>query len=174
MVRQGDIDSFQWLIHLLTDLSHGLKSAREQKQIGPQYYCEINIYITGVKKEPVPVPALRTQENRFQGSTTKPSFLASSLYGAMLNPTESSKSQVSVQNGVGSRGAKNRIQDIWIWNGRPDWDAIFAQNKRQRQHESIGVCFCGAPVIGKDLLKNCNKHSSKEEDIVFDLMKENF
>ena len=146
----------------------------QRAQIGPQYYCEINIYITGVGKEKVKAEPLRTKENTYTGARTKPSFLASNLYAAMLNPVESSKKQVDIQNGSGSRNASNRMQDVWVWNGRPNWDSIFKQNKRQRQHESIGVCFCGAPVIGKDLLKNCQKYSSKEEDIVFDLMKENF
>jgi hypothetical protein len=41
------------------------------------------------------------------------------------------------------------VQDVWIWNGRPYWDDIFANMKKQRQHPDIGVCFCGTPVIGK-------------------------
>ncbi|GMI05932.1 hypothetical protein TrVE_jg417 [Triparma verrucosa] len=174
MVRQSDVDSFQWLIHLITDLEHGLKYDREQKQIGPQYYCEINIYITGAKKEPVPVKELRQKENTFTGALTKPNFKAKQLQEMMTNPPASSKEQVALQNGSNSRNAPNRLQDVWVWNGRPDWDKIFAQNKRQRQHSEVGVCFCGAAVIGKDLQKNCQKHSSVEEDILFNLHKENF
>ncbi len=69
--------------------------------------------------------------------------------------------------------APNRMQDIWIWNGRPHWDDIFAEMLKNRQHRcrsqtwnlcpqlftyihtyihsDIGVCFCGAPIIGADL-----------------------
>ena len=50
-----------------------------------------------------------------------------------------------------SSEAENRLQDIWIWNGRPNWDEIFAEMLKSRQHSDIGVCFCGAPVIGADL-----------------------
>ena len=49
--------------------------------------------------------------------------------------------------------ARNRLQDIWIWNGRPDWDQIFTRN-RDGPHSDIGVAFCGTPFIGKDLAKN--------------------
>jgi len=173
MVRQDDVDSFQWLVHLLTDLSHETKHAREQKQIGSQYYVEINIYITGVAKEPVPETELKIKE-KTNFSFTKPSFKANQLHKMMRNPTVSSKKQVATQNGDASRKAENRLQDIWIWNGRPAWNEIFAQNKKQRQHENIGVCFCGAAVIGRDLQSQCQKHSAQDEDVMFTLHKENF
>ena len=32
----------------------------------------------------------------------------------------------------------NRLQDIWIWNGRPHWDEVFQDMKEQRQHSDIG------------------------------------
>ena len=96
MVRQNEVDSYQWLIHLITDLEHQLKYDREQKQIGPQYYCEINIYITGVKKEPMEVKELKMKENTFTGALTKPAFKAKQLQALMTNPYKSSKEQVSV------------------------------------------------------------------------------
>jgi NADPH oxidase len=36
LVPQGDVDAFQWLVHMITDLQHELKHSREQKQVGPQ------------------------------------------------------------------------------------------------------------------------------------------
>lgn len=173
MVRQSDIDSFQWLVHLLTDLSHETKHAREQNQIGSQYYVEINIYITGCAKEPVEETQLKIAEKE-NFNFTKPTFRANHLHKLMLNPKVKSKDQVGIQNSENSAKASNRLQDIWVWEGRPAWDKIFAQNKSQRQHDSIGVCFCGAAVIGKDLQRQCQKHSSVEEDIQFQLHKENF
>ena len=91
----------------------------------------------------------------------------------LLNPPSKSKDQVSLQNGQ-NKSSPNRLQDVWIWNGRPVWDDIFAQNKKQRQHPSIGVCYCGPAVVGKDLQQCCQKFSSVEEQILFDLHKENF
>jgi hypothetical protein len=40
--------------------------------------------------------------------------------------------------------------------------------------EDIGVCFCGAPVIGADLRSMCEKYSDIKEDCLFSLHKENF
>ena len=38
----------------------------------------------------------------------------------------------------------------------------------------VGVCFCGAPVIGKDLATMCSKYSSMQDKVLFKLHKENF
>ena len=89
----------------------------------------------------------------------------------MLNPTVESKGQVSKMK---SGNSPNRFQDIWIWNGRPHWDEIFQEIKNQRQHSDIGVCFCGAPVIGADLRSMCERYSSVDDDCLFTLHKENF
>jgi hypothetical protein len=88
----------------------------------------------------------------------------------MLNPTVSSKGMVKHMKS--NPMASNRFQDIWVWNGRPNWDEIFQvssscpcsplpyllcslsdqyliqENRENRQHSDVGVCFCGAPAIG--------------------------
>ena len=89
----------------------------------------------------------------------------------MLNPTVDSKGQIKKMR---NPNAPNRLQDIWIWNGRPYWDDIFHYVKEQRQHNDIGVCFCGAPVIGADLREMCEKHSKVDDGVLFSLHKENF
>lgn len=63
----------------------------------------------------------------------------------MLNPGVDSKGQIGKMK---SGDRSNRLQDIWVWNGRPHWDDIFKEVREQRQHSDIGVCFCGAPIIG--------------------------
>ena len=40
--------------------------------------------------------------------------------------------------------------------------------------KKIGVCFCGATIIGKDLKAKCKKYSNLEQDLLFKLHKENF
>ena len=61
-----------------------------------------------------------------------------------------------------------------MWKGRPDWNDVFSDMRDQRVHAEIGVCFCGAPVIGYDLKEVCEKYSSTKDDCVFTLHKENF
>ena len=41
-------------------------------------------------------------------------------------------------------------------------------------YPDIGVCFCGSPIIGEDLVRNCQKHSNYKDKISFTLHKENF
>jgi hypothetical protein len=65
--------------------------------------------------------------------------------------------------------------NVWVWNGRPDWDQIFDQNaKTPYVTTGIGVAFCGTPFIGKDLSKYCRIKSNAETGRVFHLLKENF
>jgi hypothetical protein len=181
IVRHTEVDSYQWLVHLLTELSYEMKRAREAKQIEKTYYCEINIYVTATPKEntkglPSAGNATHTKLKRaakqLSDAFSKPYFTADQLYMNMLYPTVSSKNQI--QHMRKNPKASNRLQDIWVWNGRPQWEEIFQTMKLERQHSDIGVCFCGAPIIGADLQKNCEKFSSSAEDILFTLHKENF
>lgn len=36
-----------------------------------------------------------------------------------------------------SGGAPNRLQDIWIWNGRPQWDEIFAVSMHKNSQNVV-------------------------------------
>jgi hypothetical protein len=171
VVRQAELDSFQWLIHMLTDLSYELKSSKQNGQIDKSYYCEIHIYVTGVEKDAIPVAPLYRPKRIFHPSSCRPSFTADELYAMVLNPTVSSKGQVARMKDA---RPQNRLQDIWVWNGRPHWDEIFRDMKENRQHSDIGVCFCGAPVIGADLRTMCEKYSDVSEQCLFSLHKENF
>ena len=108
------------------------------------------------------------------------------LLRALRNPVESSRDQsgganlqraaVPGQKAPGGRAPNQVGEHIWIWDGRPKWDEIFAEVKRKRPPDvnRVGVLFCGHPAVGKDLKKNCKKHSDLERDIVFKLHKENF
>lgn len=174
IIRQSEVESFQWLVHMLTELSYELKRARAANQIERRYYCEINIFVTGVEKgaKIVPQPLYRPKR-KFNPSLSnvQPSFAADELYEQMVNPTVDSKGQIGKMKVT---NAQNRFQDIWVWNGRPQWDEIFNEMKAQRQHSDIGVCFCGAPAIGADLRAMCEKYSSTADDCLFSLHKENF
>lgn len=171
IVRQNELDSFQWLVHMLTDLSFEVKRSKERNQIEKRYYCEINIYVTAVEKTALDVKPLYRPEKKAQNYFSEPLFTADELYGKLLNPTVESKGQIKKMR---APNPANRLQDIWIWNGRPHWDEIFQEMKEQRQHSDIGVCFCGAPVIGKDLKSMCEKYTSVPDNVVFSLHKENF
>ncbi len=63
-------------------------------------------------------------------------------------------------------------QDVWVWNGRPEWDAVFRELHAMAVDKDIGVFFCGAAVIGADLQAMCQKYT--KNDVTFSLHKENF
>ena len=137
IVRQAEVDSFQWLVHMLTDLSFEMKKGKETHQIEKKYYCEINIYVTAADKakkievKPLQRPAkeLGVDESR-AGLKIVPAFTADALYAEMMNPTVDAKGQIQKMK---SQSA-NRFQDIWVWNGRPNWDEVFKEMREQRQH----------------------------------------
>eukprot|EP00968_Pinguiococcus_pyrenoidosus_P028471 scaffold7887_cov286-Pinguiococcus_pyrenoidosus.AAC.1 len=170
VVRQSDVDGFQWFIRRLTELEHGLKRDREQEQVDRRYYAEINIFVTGAKEKRDVQPMRGGKRLVYSDALTQPSFADEDLYAAMLNPTvgrmffglfsmfippvdaccgvfleshrkptalttDVPKRQVSSKEATAILGdperaesAPNRFQDIFVWNGRPIWSEIFAQN----------------------------------------------
>ena len=83
IVRQNEVDSFQWLVHMLTEIQYELKRSRKTHQIERCYYCEINIYITAAAKTPkIPDPLHRTARKLGAGSSIPPSFTAEQVGAA--------------------------------------------------------------------------------------------
>ena len=90
IIRHNEVESFQWLVHLLTELSYDMKRARETKQIESTYYCEINIYVTAAPKTATagppsvgnsPYPKLKRAAKNYSDAFSKPYFTAEQLYG---------------------------------------------------------------------------------------------
>jgi hypothetical protein len=99
-------------------------------------------------------------------------FRIKTVADALNNVSVQSKNFIQVMGDVDR--AANRVGDAYFWNGRPDWDQVFARRKKMRKVENIGVCFCGATNIGKDLKRMCAKYSSTADKCIFTLHKENF
>ena len=188
VVRHNEIESFQWLVHALTELEFELHRQRQIGSVSSKHYCEINIFVTAYNArssyEPKPLHAASSTLQQFTGCSDEsgrntnidvsPLFDAEELYQAMTHPTVSSKEMKSHIKTRYADLSTNCFQDIRIWNGRPVWDDIFSSMRENREHSDIGVCFCGAPVIGADLKTMCEKYSSVQDDCLFSLHKENF
>lgn len=124
-------------------------------------------------------------------------FGANDLFQLIQNPSVPSSQQGIIDPSAAT--APNRLDDIWVWSGRPDWGIVFGQtatdakkrNARIREARAggrqldpdeyallggltseVGVCFCGGKAIGRDLKLNTKKNSSKE--IEFHLNEEFF
>ncbi len=103
IVRHSEVESFQWFVHMLTELSYELRKSRALHQVEARYYCEINIYITGVNdtdtSETMTVkPMFRPSRPLAQDAATvgvdPPLFTAEELYTKMLNPVVDARGQV--------------------------------------------------------------------------------
>jgi len=58
--------------------------------------------------------------------------------------------------------------------GRPNWDQIFADKAQKLQGLTVGVFYCGPPVLSKQLSRYCVKYSSTRTKTMFSYHKENF
>uniref|UniRef100_A0A7S3LKL7 Ferric reductase NAD binding domain-containing protein n=1 Tax=Aplanochytrium stocchinoi TaxID=215587 RepID=A0A7S3LKL7_9STRA len=203
ILRQNELDSFHWFIELLADLSARVQSDRESGALTELHYVELNIYVTGSKdlssnRSNAHTPtgnAPGTLDRKTKKSAQQPGFSSANaidpntLRRMLLNPSVDAKDQGEVQ--MDGHRAPNRIQDIWVWRGRPEWNTIFANTEahilrrreaqgtvyetiKVRVESEVGVCFCGAPAIGNALKKNCVSYSKKHEEIKFTLNAEVF
>jgi len=58
--------------------------------------------------------------------------------------------------------------------GRPNWDAIFQDKAQKHTGQTIGVFFCGPPLLSKQLSKFCSKYTTTRSNTIFLYHKENF
>lgn len=191
IVRQSEVDSFTWFVELLYELMSRLASDRVAGAISPDHHIDINIYVSGVPKKATAVtvyddPVMKDTQQQMKtsgkaggdpdlgpGYNVNIGFTQKDLHYGILNPTQKAKDQKTLQ--TRDNKPSNRFMDVWVWEGRPEWEDIFAQVKQNRAQGvgKIGVCFCGTPVIGKDLKRHCRDFSSTR-DCTFSLHKENF
>jgi len=194
VLRHSEVLPFRWFIQLLFELQKAVASDYASGNLDAhRNRLQCHFFVTRppkdgkhVERQPsvkMPRSLGASETAASEGPTTLRAgmdvnlgFDAADLELALLNPTVSSKQMPSLvadpENGPNS---PNKFGNIWIWNGRPNWDEIFrfVKDNRQPSTNSIGVCFCGTPIIGKDLKTYCHKYSSLN-DCRFSLHKENF
>ncbi|KAJ1450860.1 hypothetical protein M885DRAFT_531291 [Pelagophyceae sp. CCMP2097] len=180
LVQHADLAGFEWFIRLLADLEAELLCARESGAIAARNYIEIHAFVT---RAPERSPERHAPSNDASmkrdgaaadggpGADRHRIFTPDALFDELRAPSVDAADLVAT---MADRRARNRFQDVWVWRGRPRWDAIFAVVRAQRQHVDVGVVFCGAPAVGNDLAAMAKKHSNAGDDCVFTIHKENF
>jgi NADPH oxidase len=178
IVPQGELPAFQWFIAYLVDVERELAEDRANGLEHMNHcYVEINIFVTRAKEDFEPPQVKENITTRADRPNPKArQFSAQELMNLLCHPPI--KSSNMVQTLKTNPNSANRLQDIFVWDGRPQWDQIFSHQKEQRRYRDIAVCFCGTPIVGADLSKMCKKYSSLdrtgENEVLFHLHKENF
>lgn len=236
MVRQDEIESFQWFVQLLAELEANVNRDRAAGNVDPSNKgAEIHIYVTRAKVRAghamrpygVRVP-LVSHACRPPSPRSFPAGLphAAGVRQREVGPGAAAARQVHHGAAAGLRGAPHHLLQGAArqpGGGRPQqpaghlglvrapavgrhlpWGACVRacvraslacaevggaciltptiarapQIKKRMQdiYEEVGVCFCGAEVIGKDLARMCAQYSTvaKGERFMFHLHKENF
>lgn len=135
---------------------------RESGAVDDNHYLQLNVYVTGYKGQG---GASNSRISRSQATLSRGGNAGlgsgkkmdpNKLLQLLEDPQISSSDQSEVQ--VDEKYPPNRLGDIWVWNGRPDWIAVFENTeehvvKRKQAKgdhfatvavkDEVGVCFCG-------------------------------
>jgi NAD(P)H-flavin reductase len=193
VVRHDEITSFRWFLKLLVELQALVQGDYAAGSIDTaKNRLEVHIFVTQAPKRGETVqrqpslPALgiapvdhahaaaAAATTMRAGPKVQLGFGHQELELALLNPTTRSDELARL---LGAEAASpNRMGDLYVWNGRPPWEPIFARVRQRRHAETreIAVCFCGTPAIGKDLRNLCNRYSSDQDNLRMVLLKETF
>lgn len=179
-----EVPAFEWFADELSD-SEVAAAANENlhgSRSEPPRNCELHLFITRAPKPddpqargpPEPQPAkIYGHLEQAAGQVQRP-YTGPELLEWMKHPATKSDAMSTVLS-VPRGERPNEAGHTCVWNGRPQWDALFkhvGDRHRSKDGGQVGVFFCGAPAIGKDLKRNCSTHSDK--DLRFELMKESF
>jgi NAD(P)H-flavin reductase len=202
VVRHDEITSFRWFLKLLVELEALVAGDHAAGNLdAAKNRLEVHIFVTQAPKRgetvqrqpslpplgiaPVdPARAVGATATTTTSATAAPTMRAGpkvqlgfghqELELAMLNPTTRSDELARLLSTEAA--SLNRMRDMYVWNGRPPWESIFARVRERRHADTreIAVCFCGTPAIGKDLRALCNRYSSDQDKLRMVLLKETF
>ncbi|GBG27887.1 AP-2 complex subunit alpha-1 [Hondaea fermentalgiana] len=179
IVRHNEVESFDWFVETLVTVSQRVLADRRAGAITQNHRLQINIYVTsvpsttqvrrvtdpGVSRGP-PRPSRPPKGGSFDNVVDEYlGFDVASLKALLSKPTVAAREQADLQfSHYGEVHVPNRQGDIWVWNGRPDWDNIFQVNRDSRAEgvPEIGVTFCGAPGVARALKDSCGRYTGPE------------
>jgi len=177
----AEVPAYEWFAEELSEVEVAASvNAKRHEEAGlPPQTCEFHIFVTRALvaeddawKPPRPRPAKCYGQIAKEYENVNRPYSGAELLDWMRHPAVKSSDMAGV---YGMDVRPNKAGNTQVWNGRPDWSALFSHVASQHAHEGsarlqVGVFFCGAPDLGKDLTPNCHKHSS--EKVQFRLMKE--
>ncbi|CAK0877878.1 unnamed protein product [Prorocentrum cordatum] len=162
---------------------HGQPAAGVTAPAQPDRLVQMHLFVTRAPNAEDPQakgPPRNPKKIQLHGDQTAAQrpYTQAELMAWMKHPkTKSDDMKEVLQKPEKSR--PNQVGHTFVWNGRPQWKALFEHVKGVHKRKSpegeapqVGVFFCGAPAIGKDLTRSSQAYS--DQDILFRIMKESF
>lgn len=160
-----EIPSFRWLVRTIKEAEDALADLRQKGRSVEMATrkLKIQIFITSYSKAETEKFLRQNQDEvgvedaglwGLSYGTDDPnaqpkakcSYSEMDLYTALMSPTEGTREMGNVQ----------------ITLGRPKWDEIFSEVHSTTREKSVGVTFCGNPLIGKDIKHHCLKYTIQD------------
>ena len=136
---------------LLVDLEQQLHKNRASGMVAKDHTFVGHVFVTSAPKSDGGGQSPRPGRTPASARLTLESF-----QDALLHPSTSVKRFAEIVQG--SAKAPNKMQDIYVWEGRPDWSAAFSALE-DANTPRVGITYCGNPIIGKALRKATREHS---------------
>ena len=143
MVRDSDLEAFQWFVHLIAELEDEISKQKHlyQNEVWVNS-CTVHLFVTSAadKGENATIENLfsKPRVSCSPQEGTAPRFSVERLYYEMKNPY-AKMSATSLQKEHELELPSNAQQDVWVWSGRPDWELIFNQIRGQVTDNEVGV-----------------------------------
>jgi len=149
--RQEEMPAYRWFMDSLSDYEVSLGVAQSTRKECCAY--EMHVFVTSVEgnfKQKMINSGKTVELQHGSGNiNVKRPFTGEALMKLSRYP--------SVPSAEFTSRMKNRsgctMGNTSVWNGRPDWQQIFDRISRHhaRDKHRVGVFFCGAPMIVKDV-----------------------
>lgn len=188
-VRHSELGSFQWFVSLITKLMTKHAMNKQAGNIGAKNNVQIHIYVTSYNAKANEQRRVQTLKDRMSvnvnklnrvsriaAATTDIGFTIDDLWERLHEPNGPPKEFLERVFPKPGYVPDNKVgPHIYVWNGRPAWDPVFMSVGAEpgAKDTDVGVCFCGAAIIAKQLQDACMKFSDPDK-VMFRLHKENF
>ena len=148
----------QWFVQLLSELQAERAKDIKAHNVESDNTLSIHIFVTSVKEDH-PVPQLLEAASLPERLTPHAKFLPHDLLAEMIHPSAKSSDFTEVSDAgchcqtllsmathvclpqtLKSADAPNRLQDVHVWDGRPDWDQVFARVSLVVWHPADDSC----------------------------------
>merc|ERR1711887_508310 len=177
-VRHSELGSFQWFVSLITKLMTKHEMNKQAGNIGAKNNIQIHIFVTSYNAQANESRRIQSLKDRSSskfaprksrmptGVDTNIGFSIDELWERLHEPNGPPDEYLKRVCPPPGYIPDNKVgQHIFIWNGRPKWDPAFMSvaSEPGQSDANVGVCFCGASMIGKQLQDACTKHSDPDK-----------